>query len=187
MCEAQGNKRSFPLDVVRTADGYAIVIQPEGAYASYLLKPGWGGSPPYLYTFETEREAWDFLKQIFTFCLKQRTMNALGRERVINCEACRRVFRAKTVPYCDLCLRSNEELLRQIWQGFYFQTGCEVSTYQKMLLLLQMIAYEFEGVPDVIATIVENHVNFSEQWEKQKLLSAGKPNLPAPRMHYRRA
>ncbi len=131
-------EKAFPLQVIRYRTGWAIMLmQPDGEQR-HLLRPGWETETRSPYVFQTPQEAWNFLKQLFMFCLKQQHTLYLGTDKVMNCERCGRVFRARFYGYCPGCMQENRDMLQQIWQGIYFQTGSQDHALERISALLRI-------------------------------------------------
>ena len=165
-------QKPFPLSLAPAPGGWYIVILLENGERNRLLKPGGRDDDddetiPYL--FHTQQEAWEFIKELFSFCLKQARMQCLHTDKIINCIQCGRVFRAKFFDCCTSCMKDNEFMLQQIWQGFYYLTGSEASTMRKISLLLKLSEEDFSLMPEAFKTIVQRQLTiFSDESDKRK-------------------
>jgi hypothetical protein len=164
-----GQKRAFPLSVVPApGNGWYIVISLENGKTNRLLKPGWTSDATHPYQFASEQEAWDFIKQLFYFCIQQAHMQLLSTDKILNCKQCGRVFRARFFEYCHQCMQGNEFMLQQIWQGFYYLAGSEEGALHKISMLLKISKDEFTQVPEAFKLIVQKQLTLYSEMEKRK-------------------
>lgn len=161
-------KRPFPLDVVRFAEGWAVVVYREDGSHWHLLKPGWQEEKHLPYIFDSEEQAWRFVRDLFMFCIKQARLQHRNTDKVMNCEQCGRVIRAKFFEYCHQCLQENEFMFQQIWQGFYYLTGSSESALHRMALLLKVPVEQFSHVPQAFKTMVQRHLDLYLSMESQR-------------------
>lgn len=168
-------KKHFPLSVVSApGKGWYVVIMLENGERNQLLKPGWSEDATHPYVFASEQEAWNFIRQLFYFCIKQAHMQFLCTDKILNCKQCGRVIRAKYFEYCTSCMQDNEFMLQQIWQGFYYLTGSAEGALQKIGLLLKLSKEEFSQVPEAFQIIVQRQLELHDELE-QKNRNVGKP------------
>jgi hypothetical protein len=171
-----GKKRPFPLSVVPApGNGWFIVISLENGEVTRLLKPGWREDATHPYWFPSEQEAWDFIKQLFYFCIQQAHMQLLHTDKILNCKQCGRIFRARFFQYCHDCMQGNEFMLQQIWQGFYYLAGSQEGALHKISLLLKISGDEFTQIPEAFKVIVQKQLAIYAEMENQK-------NKPAKRL-----
>lgn len=162
------SKKPFPLNVVPSPEGWSIAVFMESGETRQLLKPGWKDEKNAPYYFASEQEAWNFIKQMFNFCLKQARMQHTGTEKIKNCAQCNKVFRATLFEHCQQCLQENEFILQQIWQGFYYLAGSESGALQKAAFLLKIPYEEFSQVPDAFQAMVSKHLELNVALEKSR-------------------
>lgn len=161
------SKKAFPLSVVTApGQGWYVVITKENGERNQLLKPGWADDDTHPYIFDSEQEAWDFIRQLFYFCIKQAHMQLLNTDKILNCKQCGRIIRAKYFEYCHQCMQGNEFMLQQIWQGFYYMTGTAEGALQKITLLLKLSQEEFSQVPDAFKIIVQRQLELHDELER---------------------
>ena len=160
-------KKSFPLNIAPAPGGYFMVITTENGQKTQLLKPGKCEAQSQPYLFETQQDAWNFIKELFFFCIKQSHSQCLHTDKILNCKQCGRVFRAKIFDYCPGCMQSNEFMLQQIWQGFYHMTGSESNTLDKMALLLKIAKEDFALMPEAFQTIVQRQLALHQEMESR--------------------
>lgn len=163
------NEKPFPLDIVRLGDGYGIIVFLENGERWRLMKPGWQEDQTSPYVFATAAQAWGFLRDMFLFCLKQRHTQYAASDKIINCDYCGKVFRPRFFSYCPQCLQQNENVLQQVWQGFYHMTGSQDATLHKVALLLKISSDEFVNVPDAFNQMVKNHLQYYLTLDKDAL------------------
>jgi hypothetical protein len=164
------NKKVFPLSVTPAPSqdqGWYVVITLENGERNRLLKPGWSDDDTHPYVFASEQEAWDFIRQLFYFCIKQAHMQFLTTDKILNCKQCGRIIRAKYFEYCATCMQGNEFMLQQIWQGFYYMTGSAEGALQKITLLLKLTREEFSQVPEAFQTIVQRQLELHDELERK--------------------
>lgn len=161
-------KKPFPLNVVHTREGWGIAILTESGEQRQLLRPGWQGEHTMAYQFGSEQEAWNFLKQMFHFCLQQARMQHTASEKIKNCCQCGAVFKATFFEHCHRCLQENEFVLQQIWQGFYYLAGSEKGALQKAAFLLKIPYEDFAQVPDAFQAMVKRHLELNTALEKAR-------------------
>lgn len=159
-------KKPFPLNVVRIKEGWSVAIFMENGDSKQLLKPGWKDEKNTPYLFQTEYEAWNFIKQMFSFCLQQARMQYTTSEKIKNCGQCGKVFKATVFDHCHQCLQENEFILQQIWQGFYYLAGSESGALQKAAFLLKIPYEDFAQVPDAFQAMVRKHLELNVELEK---------------------
>lgn len=178
----QEAKKPFPLNVVPTREGWSVAIFLENGEHKQLLKPGWKDEKNAPYFFPSEYEAWNFIKQMFSFCLQQSRMQYTNSEKIRNCTQCGKVFKATVLEHCHQCLQENEFILQQIWQGFYYLCGSESGALQKAAFLLKIPYEEFAQVPDAFQVMVRRHLDLSLELERGRLerskLAAEIANVP---------
>lgn len=162
------DKKPFPLNVIHSGEGWSIAILSESGENRQLLKPGWKGEKTASYQFPTEQAAWNFLKQMFNFCLQQSRMQHTASEKIKNCSQCGAVFKATVFDHCHHCLQENEFVLQQIWQGFYYLAGSEKGALQKAAFLLKIPYEEFAQVPDAFQAMVQRHLELNLALEKAR-------------------
>jgi hypothetical protein len=165
--------RPFPLDVVRVPSGFGIVVYLQDGVTWNLLKPGWENERADPYIFPTAEQAWNFLRDIFMFCLKQHHTQYLTTDKIMNCEHCGRIIRARFYRFCPQCLQENEFLFQQIWQGFYHMTGSDNAALQRLLLMLKIPPEHFTGLPDAFGSLVKRNL--------EAHLETGRPKEKAPK------
>lgn len=161
-------KKPFPLNVVRLGEGWSVALLMENGENRQLLKPGWKDENNTPYLFQTEYEAWNFIKQMFNFCLQQARMQHTAVEKIKNCGQCGKVFKAAVFDHCHQCLQENEFILQQIWQGFYYLTGSESRALQKAAFLLKIPYEDFAQVPDAFQAMVSKHLELNVALEKNR-------------------
>lgn len=170
-------KKPFPLNVVPTGEGWRVAILLENGDNNHLLKPGWKDDKNSPYLFASEQEAWNFIKQLFSFCLQQSKMQMTPTEKIKNCAQCGKVFKATLFEYCHQCLQENEFMLQQIWQGFYYLSGSKEGALQKAAFLLKIPYEEFAQVPDAFQAMVRKHLELNMELEKYREHQQTKTNL----------
>lgn len=161
-------KKPFPLNVVPSPEGWSVAVFMENGEARQLLKPGWKDENNTPYFFQSEHEAWSFIKQMFNFCLQQARMQYTSSEKIKNCAQCNKVFKATLFEHCQQCIQENEFLLQQIWQGFYYLAGSESGALQKAAFLLKIPYEEFAQVPDAFQAMVRKHLEMNMALEKTR-------------------
>lgn len=161
-------KKTFPLNVVRLREGWSVALLMENGENKQLLKPGWKDENNTPYLFQTEHEAWNFIKQMFNFCLQQARMQHTPLEKIKNCGQCGKVFKAAVFDHCHQCLQENEFILQQIWQGFYYLAGSESGALQKAAFLLKIPYEDFAQVPDAFQAMVRKHLELNVALEKNR-------------------
>jgi hypothetical protein len=179
------SNRPFPLDVVAVSDQWAIVVRLEDGSAWHLLKPGWTEDRQAPYVFSSPEEAWGFLRRTFLFCLKQRHSQYLQTDKIMNCEHCGRIMRARFFRYCFECLQENEQALHQVWQGFYYLTGSQEATLHKLSMLLRIPPEQLTTLPDAFGRLVRHNMALADEL---RLLSHRneQPNKKPAGMHSNR-
>ncbi len=75
------------------------------------------------YPFQTQQEAWQFVRQIYQFCGQSNQLRRLGGHHVSHCEGCGIVFEATANPFCDPCLAEEENIFKRFCEGVYHRTG----------------------------------------------------------------
>lgn len=171
--------RAFPLDVIQVPGGWGIVVYLRNGQEWNLMKPGWQEERHTPYVFQTDEDAWRFLKRLFLFCLQQRHLQFRETDKVMNCEECGRVFRARYFRVCGECLQKNEFMMQQIWQGFYYMTGSQEAALEKMSLLLKIPIEQCAQIPLAFNDMVKCNLNWHLQWEKEQLAKAQPEETPA--------
>lgn len=162
------NKKAFPLSVIPApGQGWYVGITLENGERNQLLKPGWTEDSTHPYVFASENEAWDFIRQLFYFCIKQAHMQFLNTDKILNCKQCGRIIRARYFEYCPQCMQGNEFMLQQIWQGFYYMTGSAEGALQKITLLLKLSKEEFSQVPEAFQIIVQRQLELHDELERR--------------------
>ncbi|WP_373531531.1 hypothetical protein [Vampirovibrio sp.] len=162
------SKKPFPLNVVRLGEGWSVALLMENGENKQLLKPGWQGENKAPYLFNTEQEAWNFIKQMFNFCLQQSRMQHTTSEKIKNCGQCGKIFKATIFDHCHQCLQENEFVLQQIWQGFYYLAGSESGALQKAAFLLKIPYEDFAQVPEAFQAMVQKHLDLNIALEKSR-------------------
>jgi hypothetical protein len=160
-------KKRFPLSIAPAPGGYFMIIALENGQTNKLLRPGKTADSTQPYLFASQQEAWNFVKELLYFCLKQACSQCLHADKILNCKQCRRVFRAKFFDYCPRCMQGNEFMLQQIWQGFYHMTGSESSTMQKVALLLNISKEDFSLMPEAFQKIVQRQLWLHTEMENR--------------------
>jgi hypothetical protein len=177
--------------VIHSGEGWSIAILAENGENRQLLKPGWKGEKTASYQFPTEQAAWNFLKQMFNFCLQQSRMQHTASEKIKNCGQCGAIFKATVFDHCHRCLQENEFVLQQIWQGFYYLAGSEKGALQKAAFLLKIPYEEFAQVPDAFQAMVQRHLELNmalekareERLQQQKVVIPGSEQARGLRSH----
>ncbi|MBX2859910.1 MAG: hypothetical protein KTR14_01655 [Vampirovibrio sp.] len=150
--------RDFPFDVIQVSNGWCVVVYLRNGKPWNLLKPGWDKESNQPYLFESQDKAWQFLKNLFLFSLQCQHNHYAGADKVINCRQCRKIFRAKFYPVCHECLQENEHYLHQLWQGFYYMTGKDDATLQRMSVLLNIPVDKLKMIHHGYANIVSQNI-----------------------------
>ncbi len=166
----QTKKQHFPLEVMAFPGGWGVVVYLENGKTWNLLKPGWQEEKHQPYLFETSDEAWRFLKEMFMFCLKQHHAKYLEQNKIINCDQCGRIFRARFSSYCPECLQRNEFMLQQIWQGFYYRSGSDEEAFKKLSMLLKIPVEQLQRVHSAFGTMVNRNL----EWQIKEQTQAGR-------------
>ncbi len=166
-------KKPFPLNVVRCAEGWSVAIFMENGASKQLFKPGWKDEKNAPYFFASESEAWNFIKQMFNFCLQQSKMQYTQSEKIKNCAQCGKVFRTSFFEHCVDCLQENEFVLQQMWQGFYYLAGSEAGALQKAAFLLKIPYEDFAQVPEAFQAMVRRHLALNMELEKSRVKQRG--------------
>lgn len=183
-------KRDFPLEVVQVPGGWSVVVYLRNNQEWSLMKPGWHDERHTPYVFKTSDEAWAFLRRLFQFCLQQHRTLYKKADRIMNCDQCGRVFRARYFRNCSECLQQNEFMLQQIWQGFYYMSGTQQGALEKMALLLDMPLEQVQQIPVAFGSMVRKNLEWHLEVERQlaeKNRQEAVEVKDTPRMHYRRA
>lgn len=161
-------KKQFPLRLAPAPGGWHMVIALENGESNRLLKPGYKEETTQPYLFASQQEAWDFVKQLFYFCIRQSNMQSIAPDNIFNCKQCGRIFRANFFDHCSPCMQGNEFMLQQIWQGFYHMTGSEESAMQKVSQLLKIPEEDFAKIPTGYRTIVQRQLELYTEIENRK-------------------
>jgi hypothetical protein len=161
-------KKPFPLRLAPVPGGWHMVIHLENGQSHPLLKPGRTAEDTQAYLFGSQQEAWRLIKKLFYFCMTQTPTQGLSITAIVSCKQCARTFRAKFFDCCAQCLQSNEFMLQQLWQGFYYLTDPEDSTLQKVYRLLKISGEEFARMPEGYKTIVQHQLLLYTDIENRK-------------------
>lgn len=165
----QPEKYQFPLDIMHLPQGFVVVVRHPNGRATQLLKPGWSEEANSPYLFQSPEQAWYFLRKLFLFCIKLQHTQFEGSDKIMNCDQCGRVIRAKFFQTCVECLKDSEFKLTQIWQGFYYMTGSHPDAAHKMALMLKIPLDKFELVPEAFRSLFTECQDFHQTLEaKQK-------------------
>jgi hypothetical protein len=158
----------FPLDVLQIPKGFVVVVRLTNGQTCQLLKPGWEDETHAPYIFQSAEQAWYFLRKLFLFCVKMQHTQYECSDKIINCDQCGRVIRAKFFQTCVECLKESDLKLNQIWQGFYYMTGSAEDAKHKMALLLKIPLEKFESVPEPFRSLFTECINVNNELEEKK-------------------
>jgi len=143
----------FPLSVDPFRHGWCITVHLQDGRHWQLLKPGWDFEASAPYVFESPGEAWDFLRKIFLFCLKQQNPY---HDKLCNCPNCGKVYRARFLTACEDCTMVNDLLMQQIWQGLYYMSGSYDEVIMRMAMLLNISPQTLMNIKSAYAMIVND-------------------------------
>jgi len=152
-------KRQFPLSLVPAPRGWHLVITPVSGQPAKLFKPGKRNDAHIPILFASQQEAWDYIKQRFSFILSSNEpIDTLYTEKMRNCKQCDRIFRVKQLDYCTHCLNDNLDILQQLWLGFRLDSDSDFTDQQKMTVILNSSEEDFLQIPDLFISQVKQQI-----------------------------
>ena len=152
----------FPLTVDPFMHGWCVTVHLENGQRWRLLKPGWTWEVTEPYVFETPGEAWEFLRKMFQFCARQQNPY---NDRLVNCAFCGKVYRARFLTACEDCTTGNEDVMAQLWQGFYFTTGSYDEMIMRIALALNITPDRLAEIRTAYAQMVSDSPRFVDPWQ----------------------
>lgn len=161
-------KRRFPLIMAPAPRGWHLLICLENGKSERLIKAGRNAEKAIPFLFNSQQDAWIYLKELFIFFRKPLVSEEPNTEKLKNCKQCDRIYRVRNTEYCPLCIKANEFMLEQIWLGFALPTDRDFSMPQKVTVMLQTSEDEFIQIPELFKTLVQQQIAEEEELENRQ-------------------
>jgi hypothetical protein len=169
--EAKGNdmdKPRFPLSLIPAPRGWHMLITGPTGQTDRLFKPARRDEPEIPCLFVSQQEAWTFVKERFSLILlSHKPLETFQTEKMRNCKQCDRIFKATNLDFCPHCMKDNQLILQQLWQGFQQEEDPEYTDLQKITAILSCSLEDFANIPELFKSQVQQQLALEEQLENE--------------------
>jgi len=166
-------KKHFPLALVPAPRGWNLQVSQANGNSIRLIKPGRRNDAGVPYLFASQQDAWNTVKELFSLFLKsEKADESTNKDKLRNCKQCQRIFRAKHLEYCSLCIEDNELLLQQLWEGFQGKPNDGYTPAEKIILILNASDEEFQQIPELFKVHVQKQLAIDAESDNQSVSPA---------------